>query len=126
MLVTTAMINGKVSANDREDGNSVVEMASFMKENFHELFRRLDQLESKENRSIGKESCESGQTGSGRAIQIEDDSLAGTGGGTVDSMSGLNETRLEASLKEVDRLQKLLSDRKFFSTSSKFLKFTGK
>ena len=120
MLVTTAVVYGKVSTNGPTDGDSVVEMTSFMKENFRELFQRLDRLESKVNRIVGKESCESGQTGSGRAIQIEDDNLAGTGGGPVDSKSGYNETRLEASLKEVDRVQKIISDRKFFSTPTNF------
>ena len=72
LLFTAAMIAAQVSANGQDDGKSLSEIASFMKENFRELFQRLDRLESKVSRMVGNEHCKPGEVGLRGGILDED------------------------------------------------------
>ena len=121
LLVTAAIIVVQASANCHEDGNSMAEMASLMKENFRDLFKRLHRLESKMNRITGKETCQLGETGSGGEI-LNEDSLDGfhEESGTV-TTPGSIESHFETSTKEVNRLHSIISERECFFQS--FIQF---
>ena len=109
LLFTAATINVHVSADGREDGNSLFDIASFMKENFPELFQRLDSLESKVNRLVGKENCNPGDVGSRRGTLDHDTPNVFNETRTV-ARSGSNESHIETSTKEVQRMHGIISE----------------
>ena len=118
LLVTivpvVAIITGEASANGHEDGNSITEMASFMKENFRELFQRLDRLESKVSKIIGKENCPPAEMWSGGG-EIQDKDSPDTFNDTGPVVTpGSHESRIEASAREVNRLHRIISEREYF------------
>ena len=73
------------------------------------------------NRIVGKENCKPGEVGSGGEILDEDSPDAFNGTGTV-ARSRSNESRIEASREEVQRLHRIISECEFVARIYSVLK----
>ena len=120
--VTIAIMIAKVSADRHEDGDPLGTLSININKKFEELFQRLDrlELEVKRNRCCGKGNDQTGNVDSGGAI-IDDEANNGEAnlGGAVHPTPGSNETHMN----EVKRLQRILSDGKFFPTFFSYFRY---
>ena len=105
LFTTTALISAHEG--NPVDVNSVAALATNLNNKFQQLFHRFDQLESKVNRILQRKRYRAG-------LAIVDDYVGPEEADEdlVPSESAVVEAQLNASLKEVNRLQNILSQRK--------------